>query len=149
MGRPPKVTEDIVGILEQAFKDGANISQACILAKISRDSYYYNLENNPGFSDRMHAAQEWISIIARRNLAQQIAKGNPVVSLTWLERKDKKEFAPRQELSGPEGQPLGYVYEGDLLEGGEKDAIQISEAEEIPVLPEASPGKEMGKEVRE
>lgn len=114
MARPTDLTPEVVDILEKSFKEGANITQACVLANISRDVYYDGLKRDEGFADKMNAAQQWVSVIARRTLVKEIQKGNPMVSLQWLERKDKAEFAPRTELTGSEGTPLGYVYSSDI-----------------------------------
>jgi len=134
-GRPTIVTEEVIAQLESAFKDGANIVQACILANISKDAYYDRLKTDSEFSNRMEAAQQWVSVIARSTLVKEIKRGNSDTALKWLERKDKAEFAPRTELTGSEGVPLGYVYSSDVKKLESPEVIQI-EPEQPKQLPQ-------------
>jgi len=112
-GRPTEYTDETVNRLSDAFKDGANITQACLLSGISRETYYTWLKEKPGFSDKMDSAQQWPSVIARRSVVKAISQEevNPQRfgtdnSWKWLERKNKDEFSTRSELTGKDNQPL-------------------------------------------
>jgi len=86
VGRPPVVSDPkVVSKLEQAFKDGYNVSQACMHAGISRESYYQNLRSNQEFADKMSYAQEWITLQAKSNMISAINKGDLKASKWWLE----------------------------------------------------------------
>jgi hypothetical protein len=113
MARPSDYSEIIVGKLEQAFRDGANIVQACLVSGINRDTYYEWLNKKKGFSDRMTTAQEYPSVIARLAVVKAIGEEvkNPSRNGTenswkWLERKNKDEFSSRSELTGKDGKDL-------------------------------------------
>lgn len=95
-GRPRKVNQTIVGKLEVAFSIGANISQACMVAGISRDCYYDFLKHDPNYSDRFELLRQEPVLKAKRNIAEAIASGDVVVSRWFLERCDPKYSAKTQ-----------------------------------------------------
>lgn len=57
IGRPPKVNYKVMAKLEDALKNGANVTQACSYASVSRDTYYRYLNNENVFAERMAAAR--------------------------------------------------------------------------------------------
>ena len=125
------MTPEVVGKLEEAFKIGATDVEACNYANIHKDTYYSHLKSDSTFSDRMASAKEW-PILAMKKVIVQSAVGGDKQSAQWyLERKKKAEFAPRQELTGAEGTPLGYAYSSDLLTKPEEPK-QLSEPDATP-----------------
>ncbi len=56
-GRPTIMSEAVVFKLETAFACGANISEACLVASISRDCYYDFIKKMPKISDRFKKLQ--------------------------------------------------------------------------------------------
>ena len=50
VGRPQKLTDEIVGKLIYAFQKDFNVTEACDYAGISRDTYYDWCKNKKGFS---------------------------------------------------------------------------------------------------
>lgn len=99
MGRPRKITKEVVGKLEYAFMKGFNISEACDYAAISRDTYYEKLKQSKEFSDRMERAKTNLQRKAKLNLAEAIESGNLDESKYYLERKCKDEFSVKQEIN--------------------------------------------------
>lgn len=99
MGRPRKITKEVVGKLEYAFMRGFNISEACDYAAISRDTYYEKLKQSKEFSDRMERAKTNLQRKAKLNLAESIESGNLDESKYYLERKCKDEFSVKQEIN--------------------------------------------------
>lgn len=99
MGRPRKITKEVVGKLEYAFMRGFNISEACDYAAISRDTYYEKLKQSKEFSDRMERAKTNLQRKAKLNLAEAIESGNLDESKYYLERKCKDEFSVKQEIN--------------------------------------------------
>lgn len=99
MGRPRKITKEVVGKLEYAFMRGFNISEACDYAAISRDTYYEKLKQSKEFSDRMERAKTNLQRKAKLNLAEAIESGNLNESKYYLERKCKDEFSVKQEIN--------------------------------------------------
>lgn len=126
MARPTVFTPETVSRLEEIFKVGANDTEACLYANISRDSYYDKLKSDPEFSDRMTAAKDFSILAAKKTLVKAVLEGDKQSAQWLLERRRKEEYAPRQELSGPEGVPLGYIHSGDLKE------LQVEETKALP-----------------
>lgn len=106
-GRPTKKTEETVKKLEDIFKNGANVQEACSYAGISKETYYTWLETDESFLTKMESAQYYPVIAAKNILLQDIYKNKNIDSAKWyLERKAKKEFSLRQELTGEDGKDL-------------------------------------------
>jgi len=107
MGRPTDYSEAIVRKLEDAFRDGASITEACDQAGIVRDTYYRWLNEKDGFQTKMKEAQDWVTEIARAVVAKRITKKNDTETAKWwLERKKKDEFSTRTENTGKDGKDL-------------------------------------------
>lgn len=95
----PEEQETLAEIIEQALKDGATVVQACLLAKIDRQTFYNWCERDSGFSARMEAAKNWVNIHARRNIAHSIVTKSGIGTGQWyLERRDP-EFKPKADVS--------------------------------------------------
>lgn len=104
---PTKYDETIVEKLEDAFRDGASISEACELAGIDRGTYYNWMESIDDFSTKMEDAKDWVNEIARAVVAQKITKRKDVETAKWwLERRVKEKFSTRNELTGANGDNL-------------------------------------------
>lgn len=123
-GRPSKKTDDVVGKLEDALKEGFTVSMACYLSGINRDTYYSWLETDPDFSDKMTRAQDWFGERSRQALGDLLFMGDPTTVRWYLERKYKSEFSSRAEITGPDGRELesGKTFEAlaaiaDALKG--------------------------------
>lgn len=139
-----KVTEEVVAKLEECFRNGWTVQDACFEAKISVSTYARHLESDEIFRERIRYSQGSLKRLAKRSLVKAIPN-NPSIALETLSRIAKDEgWSPRTELTGPSGTPLGYVYSSDLKQLKEGHAIPIDKAEEIPLLPEASPSQEVG-----
>ena len=104
IGRPTKMTDEVVMKLEQAFAIDASVGEACSYADISRNTFYVWLKENPDFQDRIDELRERPILKAR----QTIVKGlDNVQGAQWyIERKRKNEFAQRSELTGKDGGPI-------------------------------------------
>lgn len=147
-GRPTVVDELVLAKLEEAFALGCTDAEACLMANISQSTLYKYQDANPDFLERKNELKESPVLMARKSVVDNL-KRDPELALKYLERKKKNEFAPRSELTGPEGVPLGYMYSSDFKQlENKQDAIQISQTTEVPILPEAKISKEMGEEVR-
>ncbi len=125
MGRPRKITKEVVGKLEYAFMKGFNISEACDYAAISRDTYYEKLKQSKEFSDRMERAKTNLQRKAKLNLAEAIESGNLDESKYYLERKCKneqsKEFSDRMERAKTNLQRKAKLNLAEAIESGNLD----------------------------
>ena len=111
-GRPEELLKsEKVNQLKTAFSDGLTIDQACVYAKISKQTYYNHIEKYPEFLDEINALRQNISILAKRNVVNRIKEGDEISSKWWLERKDKDEFSLKTEtqLSGEVTEKVVYI----------------------------------------
>jgi ACT domain-containing protein len=58
MGRPPKVSYRTFFMLADAIQHNASVTDACLHAKISRDTFYRYLNNDPVFTEMIITAYE-------------------------------------------------------------------------------------------
>lgn len=85
-GRPTVMVDDTVKILEDAIKDGANVTQACDLANISRQTFYNHMREDEGFFYKICIAREFLKLKALKNVVKAIEEGDLKVSLWYLEK---------------------------------------------------------------
>jgi ACT domain-containing protein len=58
IGRPLKVNYKIIIKLADAIQHNSNITDACRYARISRSTYYYYLNNEEVFAEKMAIAKD-------------------------------------------------------------------------------------------
>lgn len=104
-GRPTLMDAQTIAKLEQAFSLDATILEACLFAGISDDVYYDYLKKEPKFADRVKALRS-TPVLKARDAVISAFKKDPNLALKYLERKAKREFAPRTELTGADGKDL-------------------------------------------
>lgn len=97
-GRPTKMTPDTIKKLEEAFALGCTDLEACLYADISSVTLYAYEKKDPEFLNRKTKLKETPVLLARQELIKGL-RGNPELSLKYLERKRRKEFAVRTDLS--------------------------------------------------
>lgn len=103
-GRPKKINEEILGKLREAFLIGCTDEEACFYANINKDTMYEFQKINLWFSDWKEALKDNPTIQARKTLFAGLGKSDD--AKWFLERKKKKEFSARNELTGEDGLPL-------------------------------------------
>lgn len=97
IGRPPKMTPEVLGKIEQAFGIGCTDIEACLFADISVDVLYDYQKKNPKFTKRKEALKETPVLQARTTVVNHLQED--AGSAKWyLERKRKAEFAPNQKI---------------------------------------------------
>jgi hypothetical protein len=95
-GRPSKLNHSTVSKLEEAFKLGASVTEACRVSGLSRDTFYRHYNSNQDFSDKMEQARSWLLVLAKCNVATAIEKGDIKLSV-WL--LDKQSSLPLDSIS--------------------------------------------------
>lgn len=80
------MTAAVVSKLEDAFKHGATVTEACYLSGVSRDTFYKHYQSDKVFSDKMELARSWLSTIAKHNLAAAVQDGDIKASMWLLEK---------------------------------------------------------------
>ena len=96
VGRPTKLTQEVVDKLAYAFSIGATVGEACFYSDISRDAYYNWVKSNPKLNDRFQQLKERPVFEARESVIKAF-KRDPNLALKYLERKAKAEFSLRTE----------------------------------------------------
>lgn len=99
IGRPSKMTDDVLAKLEQAFMDGHTDEEACLIAEIDHSTLYRYCQQEPDFARKKELLKNHPKLKARRNIIQQINEGNVELSKWYLERKAREEFSIKQEVT--------------------------------------------------
>lgn len=94
--------------LRPYFQLGMSITKACETSGVCDDQTILNwIKEDPSISSRIKAWQNYVSQRARTVIADKINEQNdPDAAKWWLERKEKKEFSTRSEVTGEDGVPL-------------------------------------------
>ena len=93
VGRPSKISEDKILLLEYAFKNLYNVSEACNLAQIGRRTYYDYLDKDEEFANRMELAKCYPAKIAKSTLMKHANQGH-IPTSKWLLTKLDPDFNP-------------------------------------------------------
>lgn len=108
MSRPTVMTDQVIAKLEEAFAWDCSDVEACLWADIAPKTLYTYQEKNPKFTQRKHDLKEKPILLARKSVVSNLGK-DPDLALKFLERRKKKEFSPRTELTGEDGNALAPV----------------------------------------
>ncbi len=90
--------------LIDACKMDCNVLEACFYAGISEEQYYYFCEVHPEFYGIKSLLNSYPCFKARSTVVKNLS--DPKLALSYLERKNKQEFSPRQEHTGAGGKDL-------------------------------------------
>lgn len=88
-GRPTKLNEKTVSLLETHLQFGHSVAEACYAAKISRETFYKWYRESPTFSDRMRQARFQLIQLAKQTIYQAVADGDTKAAMWVIEK-----FAP-------------------------------------------------------
>lgn len=98
-GRPTKLTTECVAKLEQAFKIGANDTEACLFAGIDRSTFYRYEEAHPEFRNKKLEWKRNPILKAKNTIYKNL--DDPNVAKWLLERRDDEySNKQRQEITG-------------------------------------------------
>lgn len=98
VGRPTKITKEILEKLDNAFSLGHSDEEACLVAQIDPQTLYNYCKKHPNYSSKKELLKNSPKIVARRNIVKDLNDGDVKTSKWYLERKAKDEFSNRQEL---------------------------------------------------
>ena len=106
MGRPIKLeqTETRANLLAAAAFD-MNIEAMCAYAGIDTATYYRYIEKHPDFLSEINAKKTIPYQHAIKTFVRA-ADTDWKAALAYLERRAKKEFSPRTEITGADGAPF-------------------------------------------
>ena len=91
-GRPPVMTDIVLGKLEYAFSLGCTDLEACLHADIHPDTLYEYQRKNPEFSERKKMLKTKLIFKARETIFKNAE--DPKVAKWILEKQLPKEFGP-------------------------------------------------------
>lgn len=100
----PKMTDEAIQKLEQAFAIDATVGEACFYADISTSTYYNWVGANPKLLDKFERLRNKPVLTARQSVVKGL--GDPEFALKYLKNKRNKEFSERNDV--------------DVTTGGEK-----------------------------
>jgi len=107
VGRPSKMTKEAVDKLEEVFKIGGTVTEACTYAMID-EATFYNWQNDfPDFSRRMQAAREFVNIASKNLIGHSIVKQQSVSSAQWW--LDRHEFRQQQGNNGTTNNTINVI----------------------------------------
>lgn len=102
MGRPTKMTPEVVQKLREVFLLDYTIEEACDHAGIAKQTYYNEMKDNPDFVDEMDKAQRGLFKAAKRAIAIEIIeKKNAGVSLNFLKHRQSERYRTKNETDMP------------------------------------------------
>jgi len=123
-GRPTVMTDETVNKLEQAWSMGCSDVEACLFADISKQTLYDYQHLHPEFVDRKERLKESLVLKARTVIANALNKKDKDTAKWYLERKCKKEFSTREEITGAEG---GAIATYDLSKLDKKTLLEMAD----------------------
>jgi len=88
----------VLASLEEYFKLGYSRYKACMLIGLDQSTLTRWEQADPTLSLKIDSWIEWPNTLARRNWVSKLADSDYTASKEWLERRDKGEFSPKQEV---------------------------------------------------
>ena len=104
MARTSVMTPAVLDKLRSAYLIGATDREACGFAGISHESLYKYQREHPEYTDEKQAWKDQPILKAKTTVIESL---DTVKDAQWyLERKAKKEFSQRTEITGEEGKDI-------------------------------------------
>lgn len=103
-GRPTVMTQETLEKLRTAFLMGCSDREAALFANINPATLYIYQDKNPDYIEQKEHWKENPILKARATV--YLGLDQTQIAAWFLERKAKKEFATRQELTGADGETI-------------------------------------------
>jgi hypothetical protein len=104
-----KCSDKVVTDLKAAFQNDFTDEEACRYARIGKDSYYRWRNESDEFCEEMDIAKDFIFSTAKELLRKKVKEGDIDAAKWLLERRKKKLYSSRTELTGEEGKSINIV----------------------------------------
>ncbi len=114
------LTDDIVLKLEQSFQNDFTNEEASRYVGIHPDTYYNYCKWSTEFRDKMDRSKQFVAIAAKNTWAKAVRGGDVEASIKWLERRQKKLYSLRSEITGENGGPISIKSILDEIDGRPK-----------------------------
>lgn len=104
---PVKLDDITVKTIEEALALDCSIEEVCLMANISKQTYYNWINSFPELKERFDVLRASPFLKARKTINDSLT--NPQYAFEYMKRKKKNEFSERQELTGGDGKELQPV----------------------------------------
>ena len=94
-GRPTKMTQETIEVLERAFSIGCTDVEACLQAGISRTTLDNYQNKTEGFVDRKEQLKSSLVLKSREVIQKSLESGNIDTAKWYAERKRSDEFSTK------------------------------------------------------
>lgn len=105
-GRPQIDIDEYFQKLERYLIVGYSLWRACKLGGVPYSTIHWYYKNDPEFSMKVDSLINAPNVKARAVWIQKINAGDYGAAKDWLERRERSDFATRQEQTGADGEPL-------------------------------------------
>lgn len=102
--KPVKLDNETVKKIEEALAMDCSIGEVCLYANITRQTYYNWVNSFPELKERFDNLRANPVLKARTTVYNNL--DDKELALKYLERKNKKEFSLRTEMTGADGGDL-------------------------------------------
>lgn len=97
VGRPKRITPEILIKLREYFSYGCSDREACTLCMIGESTLYKYQEDHPEFKEEKKRLKEEVILGARKTIVNA-TKEDPKAAMDFMKRKKRDEFGDRQEI---------------------------------------------------
>lgn len=122
-GRPRIDRQKALRYLCEAFRLDSTDEEACAYAGVSTTWYYDEMKLKDNFSEEIARAKAYPFLVARGAVVGAMETGDNLTGMKYLERRDKKRYSPRVEVTGEEGENIKV----DLMTEARKRAGKYSQ----------------------
>jgi len=109
VGRPSEFNDEVVKKLEEAFSMDCSVAEACLLANISRPTYYNNVKEGSKLFIRFEELRNHPVLKARKTVYDKLGESFQN-AMEYLKRKNKLEFGDNIDLTS-KGEKLNALVE--------------------------------------
>lgn len=103
---PVKLDDETVKKIEDAFAMDCSVSEACLLANISRPTYYNWIKSFPELEERFNILKDNLKVKSKAIIRKQIEEKQDKDTAKWYLEKRDKDFKPKQDVSFEDPVPL-------------------------------------------
>lgn len=98
--------EEVIETLRPYLQMGCSVSKACNYAGIPQSTVATWISDDEELRLKITAWQNEVNAKARKVWIQSIENNDSTAARSWLQAKEKEEFAERKEVTGGDGAPL-------------------------------------------
>lgn len=99
-----------VEMLKALEKTLGNVTRACRMVGIVRQTHYNWMEKDPDYREAAESVEDILLDFAEDQLLKQIRDGNTVATIFFLKTKGKRRgYVEKQELSGGDGEGVNIT----------------------------------------